>query len=120
MEAYARTYDLSPSNHHHHGARRRAERYARASGYIARQLAVSLGSLTVLITSLEKASIVKRTIARDDRRVSHNSLAAKGTALVKRFAPEHYRSEAVSVLTPREQRTLIALLDKLRAHQTVA
>jgi DNA-binding MarR family transcriptional regulator len=118
MEAYARKYDLSPSKIIIVMALAAASDHTLAQGEIARQLAVSAGSLTALVTSLEEAGIVKRTAGRSDRRVANVSLTARGVALVKRFAPEHYRCEAVAVsaLSEREQRTLVRLLDKLRLH----
>jgi DNA-binding MarR family transcriptional regulator len=118
MESYARAYDLSPSKIIIIMALASAQNQRLAQSDIARQLAVSMGSLTALITSLESSGLVKRTIAPDDRRVFRIALTAKGNALVKRFAPVHYRNEAaaVSVLSPKEQRTLLSLLDKLRGH----
>ncbi len=51
-----------------------------------------------------------------DGRVTNISLTAKGLALVKRFAPVHYRTVAAALdgLTLGEQQTLITLLDKMR------
>jgi DNA-binding MarR family transcriptional regulator len=118
MEAYARKYDLSPSKIIIIMALAAAPDHALAHGEIARQLAVSAGGLTALVTQLEEAGIVKRTAGRSDRRIANISLTPKGVALVKRFAPEHYRCEAAAVagLAGREQRTLVRLLDKLRVH----
>ena len=78
---------------------------------------MSTGSLTALMTSLESAGLVRRTVAPDDRPlVPYRASPQKGSALVKTFAPVHYRNEvaAVSVLSAKEQRTLLTLLDKLR------
>jgi MarR family 2-MHQ and catechol resistance regulon transcriptional repressor len=118
MESYAREFGLSPSKIIILMALAATDGHALAQAEIARQLAVSLGSLTALVTSLQSAGLVKRTLAAEDRRVSFIALTAKGSALVKRFAPVHYRREAaaLSVLSAREQRTLLQILDKLRRH----
>lgn len=118
MESYAREYDLSPSKIIIIMALAATDRHTLAQAEIARELAVSLGSLTALVTALEKAGLIKRTPAAGDRRITNVTLTPKGLALVRRFAPVHYRTEAaaIAVLTGREQRTLLALLDKLRGH----
>jgi DNA-binding MarR family transcriptional regulator len=90
--------------------------YTLAQADIGRHLSVSLGNLTALLASLESLGIVKRKTDAGDGRVTNISLTAKGRALVRRFAPVHYRTVAAALggLTLAEQQTLIALLDKMR------
>jgi DNA-binding MarR family transcriptional regulator len=87
-----------------------------AQAEIGRELSVSLGNLTALLASLEASGIVKRRTDAGDGRVTNISLTAKGLALVRRFAPVHYRTVAAALegLTSTEQHTLITLLDKMR------
>ncbi len=115
-EAYTRPYDLSPARVVIVMALAATPGYTLAQAAIGRELSVSLGNLTALLASLEDAGIVKRRGDSDDGRVTNISLTAKGLALVRRFAPVHYRTVAAAVdgLTRAEQRTLIRLLDKMR------
>jgi DNA-binding MarR family transcriptional regulator len=69
-----------------------------------------------LLVALEAAGVVRRRVDARDGRVTNVTLTAKGRALVRRFAPLHYRvnAAAVAALTLEEQTSLITLLDKLR------
>jgi DNA-binding MarR family transcriptional regulator len=115
-ETYTREYDLSPARVVIVMALAATKGHTLAQAEIGRQLSVSLGNLTALLASLESSGIVKRRPDAGDGRVTNISLTAKGLALVKRFAPVHYRTVAAALegLTLAEQETLIALLDKMR------
>jgi DNA-binding MarR family transcriptional regulator len=115
-ETYTRAYDLSPAKVVIVMALAATEGHTLPQAQIAHQLSVSLGNLTALLASLEASGFIKRRTDRADGRVTNISLTAKGRALVKRFAPVHYRTVAGAVdgLTHDEQTTLIALLDKMR------
>lgn len=115
-EAYTREYDLSPARVVIVMALAATKGHTLAQAAIGRELSVSLGNLTALLASLEASRIVKRKADAGDGRVTIISLTAKGLALVRRFAPVHYRTVAAALdgLTLDEQQTLIALLDKMR------
>jgi DNA-binding MarR family transcriptional regulator len=115
-EAYTREYDLSPARVVIVMALAATEGHTLAQAEIGRQLSVSLGNLTALLTALEGSGIIRRRADAGDGRVTNVTLTAKGLALVRRFAPVHYRTVAAALdgLTAAEQHTLIALLDKMR------
>ena len=115
-EAYTRAYDLSPARVVIVMALAATKGHTLAQAEIGRELSVSLGNLTALLASLESSGIVKRRADAGDGRVTNISLTAKGLALVRRFAPVHYRTVAAALdgLTQTEQQTLITLLDKMR------
>ncbi len=115
-EAYTKEYDLSPARVVIVMALAATKGHTLPQAAIGRELSVSLGNLTALLASLEASGIVKRTTDAGDARVTNISLTAKGRALVKRFAPVHYRTVAAALegLTLAEQQTLITLLDKMR------
>jgi DNA-binding MarR family transcriptional regulator len=115
-EAYTRPYDLSPARVVIVMALAATPGHTLAQAEIGRELSVSLGNLTALLASLEASGIVKRRADAGDGRVTNISLTAKGLALVRRFAPVHYRTVAAALdgLTRAEQQTLITLLDKMR------
>jgi DNA-binding MarR family transcriptional regulator len=115
-EGYTREYDLSPARVVIVMALAATKGHTLAQAEIGRELSVSLGNLTALLTSLEASGIVRRKADAADGRVTNISLTAKGLALVRRFAPVHYRTVAAALdgLTQTEQHTLITLLDKMR------
>jgi DNA-binding MarR family transcriptional regulator len=115
-ETYTRDYDLSPARVVIVMALAATPGHALPQAEIGRELSVSLGNLTALLASLEAAGLVRRKTDTGDGRVTNISLTAKGLALVKRFAPVHYRTVAAALegLTLAEQQTLITLLDKMR------
>lgn len=115
-EAYTKEYDLSPARVVIVMALAAAKGHTLQQAEIGRELSVSLGNLTALLASLEQSGLVKRRTDAGDGRVTNISLTAKGVALVKRFAPVHYRTVAAALegLTLAEQQTLITLLDKMR------
>jgi MarR family 2-MHQ and catechol resistance regulon transcriptional repressor len=75
----------------------------------------SPGNLTLVIDNLEKAGLVTRTRAADDRRALLVALTAKGQKLIAGILPGHLAAivEQMSVLTPAEQEQFGALCKKL-------
>jgi MarR family 2-MHQ and catechol resistance regulon transcriptional repressor len=75
----------------------------------------SPGNLTLVIDNLEKAGLVTRARATDDRRAIVVTLTAQGKKKIARIVPAHLAAivEQMSVLTPEEQRQLGALCKKL-------
>jgi DNA-binding MarR family transcriptional regulator len=87
-----------------------------SQGDISRRASVSLGNLTALVASLEKAKLIRRKRHPDDARVTLLSLTAAGNRLVSRFARDHFRNVAQMFrrLNSREQQALNELLDRVR------
>jgi MarR family 2-MHQ and catechol resistance regulon transcriptional repressor len=75
----------------------------------------SPGNMTLVIDNLERAGLVTRTRAADDRRAIVVALTPKGKKLIAGILPEHIAAIAgqMSVLTPDEQRQLGDLCRKL-------
>jgi DNA-binding MarR family transcriptional regulator len=116
LHSYMREYDLSPAKVTILMALSGVEGQTLSQGDIGRRASVSLGNLTSLVVSLEKAKLIKRYRHPNDARVTLLSLTAAGNRLVARFAPFHYRyvAEMFSRLNRREQQTLNELLDRVR------
>ncbi len=75
----------------------------------------SPGNMTLVLDNLEKAGLVTRARAPDDRRAVIVSLTAKGRRRVADVLPVHIAAivDEMSVLTADEQRTLGELCKKL-------
>ncbi len=75
----------------------------------------SPGNLTLVIDNLEKASLVTRARAADDRRAIVVTLTPKGKKKIAGILPAHLAAivEQMSVLAPAEQQQLGALCKKL-------
>ena len=75
----------------------------------------SPGNLTLVIDNLEKAGLVTRARAADDRRAIVVTLTPKGKKKIAGILPAHLAAivEQMSVLTPAEQQQLGALCKKL-------
>lgn len=75
----------------------------------------SPGNLTLVIDNLEKAGLVTRTPAADDRRAIVVALTAQGRKRIESILPAHFAAivEELSVLTPAEQKQLGELCKKL-------
>jgi MarR family 2-MHQ and catechol resistance regulon transcriptional repressor len=75
----------------------------------------SPGNLTLVIDNLEKAGLVTRARAADDRRAIVVALTPKGRRRIARILPAHLAAivEQMNVLTPAEQQQLGALCKKL-------
>lgn len=116
LHSYMRDYDLSPAKVTILMALSGVEGHTLSQGDIGRRASVSLGNLTSLVASLEKAKLIRRCRHPDDARVTLLSLTAAGSRLVNRFAPAHYRyvTQLFSRLNRREQQVLNELLDRVR------
>ena len=75
----------------------------------------SPGNLTLVIDNLEKAGLVTRARAADDRRAIVVTLTPKGKKKIAGILPAHLAAivQQMSVLTPAEQQQLGALCKKL-------
>ena len=84
---------------------------------IGSRLLVTRGTVTGLLDSLEKKSLVRRVPDAADRRMLRIEMTAKGRDLLKRLLPEHFAGEVelTAGLTDRERETLVRLLGKLQA-----
>jgi MarR family 2-MHQ and catechol resistance regulon transcriptional repressor len=85
-------------------------------GELGRLVLLTSGSITTSVDRLERDGLVKRTMAKGDRRSRIVHLTAAGTALIRTRYATHERDmehpfEALSV---GELRTLVRILAKLR------
>jgi DNA-binding MarR family transcriptional regulator len=72
-------------------------------------------TMTGLVDTLERDSLVKRVPDAKDRRMMTVSLTAKGTALLNKLLPGHFKRQAqvMACLSEAERKTLIRLLGKI-------
>lgn len=84
-------------------------------GEIQRKVLVSSGGITYIVDRLEKKGLVERRRCAEDRRAVHAGLTKEGEARIREIFPAHARAiaEAVSGLTPAEQRQATRLLRSL-------
>ena len=84
---------------------------------IARELSVTMGTLTIAMNSLVKKGYVIRQRGKADRRVVYISLSEKGTKAYHRHKDFHERmvKSAVKELTEEELKALIKALRSLRS-----
>lgn len=82
---------------------------------IARKILTTGGNLTMIAGNLERQGLVARKLSPDDARVSILSLTPKGKKLISEIFPEHAAAitDALEVLTPKEQKKLSELCRKL-------
>lgn len=82
---------------------------------IARELSVTVGTLTIAMNSLVKKGYVERTRGKEDRRVVYISLSEKGRRAYGRHASFHKEmiSSMTSGFSEEELQTLISSLSKL-------
>ncbi|MCC8126596.1 MAG: MarR family transcriptional regulator [Clostridiales bacterium] len=82
---------------------------------IARELSVTVGTLTISMNSLVKKGYVHRERGIKDRRVVYTSLSEKGKAAYRHY--EEFRSRMIEsvleVLTEEEAKVLVKSLEKL-------
>lgn len=81
---------------------------------IAKQVSLSLSSVTVIVDKLVKAKLVKRIRNEEDRRVVHGSLTAEGKKIYQRQI-EHVHDvvgKMFMVLTAEEQESLLKIFEK--------
>jgi len=79
---------------------------------------VNRANITGLVDRMEKAGLVVRTADPGDRRANIVKLTARGRRLLDRVEPHYGRevSRIMGVLSRSEQKTLIKLLEKVRAN----
>ena len=72
-------------------------------------------TMTGLIDTLERDSLVKRAPDEKDRRMMTVSLTPKGTALLNKMLPGHFKriAELMACLTEPERKMLVRLLTKI-------
>ncbi len=95
---------------------RRGEGLSQAQ--LSDMMLVNRANITGLIDRMEKAKLVVRTADPDDRRTNIIKLTARGRRLLDKVEP-HYGKEVariMSVLKNSEQKTLIRMLEKVRAN----
>lgn len=82
---------------------------------IARELSVTVGTLTIAMNSLVKKGYVERTRGKEDRRVVYISLSERGKAAYEHHAQFHKEmiQSVTSELTKEELEALIKALSKL-------
>ena len=57
--------------------------------YIASKVLLKSGSMTYVVTQLEKKKLLKRVVSNSDKRVFYAELTKKGEALIKEIYPKH-------------------------------
>ena len=84
-------------------------------GDVQRKILVSSGGITFLVNKLTQRGLVERKPCASDRRARYAALTRKGEALMKEVFPRHAMAirEAMSGLSPAEQREATALLKRL-------
>lgn len=82
---------------------------------IARELSVTVGTLTIAMNSLVKKGYVERTRGKEDRRVVYISLSEKGRRAYRHHARFHKEmiDSMTSGLSKEEMEALIRSLNKL-------
>ncbi|MBN1681373.1 MAG: MarR family transcriptional regulator [Anaerolineae bacterium] len=88
---------------------------------LSRSLGVSRNTTSSLLKGLEEQRLVERHLNPDDRRRFNIQITPIGYELILTHAPEFgaFTMELFAVLTPDEQQTLLALLEKMHAHLAV-
>jgi DNA-binding MarR family transcriptional regulator len=81
---------------------------------------VNRANITSLVDRMEKAKLVVRTAAANDRRFNIVKLTEKGRKLYAKVDPLYSKKvkNTMAVLTEAEQKKLIKLLEKVRANIT--
>lgn len=84
---------------------------------IARELSVTVGTLTIAMNSLVKKGYVVRRRGDEDRRVVYISLSEKGRRAYERHAKFHREmiDSVAKALTPQEMDAFIKALSKLNS-----
>jgi len=82
---------------------------------LAEMAGCTRATMTGLIDTLERDSLVKRVPDAKDRRMMTVSLTVKGTALLTKMLPGHFKRLArlMSCLSEAERKTLVRLLGKV-------
>lgn len=88
---------------------------ARPIQYIASKVLLKSGSMTYVITQLEKKGFVKRVVSQEDRRIYYAELTNKGKRLIEKIFPLHasFLHKTMSVLNEQEGQNVIEQLKVL-------
>lgn len=99
--------------------RRSGEPYALRPAQLLETVLIASGSMTACLDRLEKADLVERLPAANDRRGRVIHLTAKGRETVDQAISMRFReaAEAVAVLKPAQQAALTSLLRTLSLSQ---
>jgi MarR family transcriptional regulator, 2-MHQ and catechol-resistance regulon repressor len=87
---------------------------------LSRRLVVTRASMTSVLDKLEAKGLVQRKAVPDNRRIYHISLTPAGRTLINAIEPK-YRDDLHAVmadLSDAEARTLIGLLERVRARSS--
>jgi len=82
---------------------------------IGGKVLMTSGNITYVVDKLEKKELAVRVACAEDRRVYYAEITDKGKTFMENAFPEHTKAieEAVSGLTPEEQKLASELLKKL-------
>jgi len=82
---------------------------------LAERAGCTRATMTGLIDTLERDALVKRTPDADDRRMMTVCLTPKGTELLHRMLPGHFKrlAKLMACLSEAERKTLVRLLGKV-------
>jgi MarR family 2-MHQ and catechol resistance regulon transcriptional repressor len=84
-------------------------------GDVQRKVLVSSGGTTFLVDRLVRRGLVERQSCPSDRRARYAALTRDGIAMMRKVFPVHAEAmrDAMSALTPAEQKVLTGLLKRL-------
>ncbi len=90
-------------------------RQALSPAELAEHTGVTRATITGLVDTLERDGLVARSPHVEDRRMRSVSLTPRGSALLRRILPEHFRRMAwlMATLDEQERVTLVRLLGKV-------
>ena len=93
-----------------------------AQGQLSDMMLVNKANVTGLVDRLERAGLVARTAHSKDRRSNVVQLTRRGRRLLEKVEPPYGREVAriMAALRPAEQKTLIRLLERVRANISTA
>ncbi|WP_442893564.1 MarR family winged helix-turn-helix transcriptional regulator [Bacillus sp. 2205SS5-2] len=82
---------------------------------IGGKILLASGSITYVVDKLEQKGLIQRVACPNDRRVTYASITDEGKRYIEEIFPEHEQKihETLSVLTPDEKESAIALIKKL-------
>lgn len=83
--------------------------------YIASKVLLKSGSMTYVVTQLEKKGLLKRVVSKEDKRVFYAELTVKGEERIKEIFPLHktFLYELIDVLSKEDANILIEQLKVL-------
>ena len=117
VTSYFKQFDLSPGRFNVLMALYNAPNRTRSLSDLGDYLVVTRANITGLVDGLVEDGMLLRIDHPDDRRVVLAQLTDKAVKFIDWFAPIHLRNlqKLTECFTKEEKRTLVTLLDKLRA-----